>query len=155
MIGANIFQEPTREDNSGNLVDDNKLFLTAQSFSYINTNVYASIMSHNEEKSPRMAIRGYLRTKSWDSELMYEIIGCESGFNERAYNPERHNGCGGSFGLAQIACVHLGKYGANSYEELYDWKTNIDVAYEVWKAQGYKAWLNCYNKIKYDNRISL
>lgn len=73
----------------------------------------------------------------WDANLMYRIMKCESGFNPRAYNPEWHRGCQGSFGLLQVACVHR-------YTGLSDPEKNIQAAYEIWQKQSYWAWANCY-----------
>ena len=78
-----------------------------------------------------------LTGKTWNADLMYRIMKCESSLNPRAHNPEWHKGCQGSYGLFQVACVH-------GYSNLYDPESNIEAAYRVWQKQGYWAWKNCY-----------
>ena len=84
-----------------------------------------------------------LAGKEWDADLMYRIMECESSLNPRAYNPEWHRGCQGSYGLFQVACVH-------GYSNLYDPESNVEAAYRVWQEAGgsYRPWTNCYNMVK-------
>lgn len=54
---------------------------------------------------------------------------------------DSHAGCDGSFGIMQIGCLH-----GVSREELYDPATNVRVAYELWKDQGFYPWTT-YKKL--------
>lgn len=72
-----------------------------------------------------------------NAEKMIEIAKCESQLNPEAYNPEWHNGCQGSSGIFQVACVH-------GFEgDLFDPEYNIKVAKEIYQSQGYNAWVIC------------
>jgi len=57
----------------------------------------------------------------------------ESGGNPNSANlNDRHNGCVGSYGLMQIACVHGGIFT--------DPKQNMDKAFEIYKRSGWTPW---------------
>jgi hypothetical protein len=57
----------------------------------------------------------------------------ESEGNPNAANMnDVHNGCIGSYGLFQIACVHGGIF--------YDPEENVKKAYDVYLSQGWNAW---------------
>lgn len=58
----------------------------------------------------------------------------ESGGNPKAYNPEWHNGCQGSIGLFQLACLHA------SGRDLLDPAVNVQVAYDLYKREGWQPW---------------
>lgn len=71
------------------------------------------------------------------------IMKAESGLNETAHNPEAHRNwrtgeviCYGSFGLFQIGCVNY----LENPTKLYDPYFNVDIAVQVLKSQGLKAW---------------
>ena len=72
-------------------------------------------------------------------EVFVDIARAESGLDPNAYNPERHRGCKGSWGLFQIACLH---YEGNP-KDLFDVELNIKLAKEVYEKQGFKAWSVC------------
>lgn len=74
-----------------------------------------------------------------DADLMKKIAQAESNLNSNAYNPEYHNGCQGSFGLFQIACVNY----KGDPKDLYDPDINIKIAKQVLDSQGKKAWGVC------------
>jgi len=62
----------------------------------------------------------------------------ESNCNPKALNAKDvHNGCKGSYGLFQIACVH------GDVKTFYDPETNVEMAYKVYKKQLWKAWGVC------------
>lgn len=63
------------------------------------------------------------------------IAKAESGLIATAYNPEAHNGCNGSVGVFQIACVHV-----KDKESLKDVETNIKKAREIYLQEGWKPW---------------
>ncbi len=78
----------------------------------------------------------------WDAEIMYAILQAESSKNPEIINWKdyhKSSGCYGSFGLMQLGCVWFGKYGLTE-DNWKDPETNIRVAYEVYKAQGLRAW---------------
>ena len=73
----------------------------------------------------------------------YEIAKHESNFNPKAFNPESHKTCNGSYGVMQVACIN---YKGNP-NDLYDIKTNLKVAHEIFLSQGFGAWKNVCKKI--------
>ena len=72
-------------------------------------------------------------------ELFLAIAKAESNLNPRAYNPEAHRGCNGSYSLLQVACVHYEKRGIYG-EDRFDVKINLQVAREVYDESGVRAW---------------
>lgn len=68
-------------------------------------------------------------------EVMLAIAQAESELNKNAYNPEWHNGCQGSIGIFQIACVHV-----DNPELLYDVDYNIEVAKRIYENEGLEPW---------------
>lgn len=85
--------------------------------------------SYTEDK-----IKEEIAKYDWDYETAYAVMMAESGGKPDAYNPEAHNGCNGSVGLFQIACVH------DDPEKLYDPVYNVQRAYEIWSEKGWKEW---------------
>lgn len=78
----------------------------------------------------------------WNSDIMIAICELESGGVPTASNwKDSHDGCNGSFGILQVACVH-----GVAREDLYDPATNIRVAHGLWKERGYVPWTT-YQKI--------
>jgi len=72
---------------------------------------------------------------NWDIRIAYAVCMAESGGNARAANlNDRHNGCIGSFGLMQIACIHTG--GLAEYDPV----ANMAKAYEIYSRSGWKPW---------------
>lgn len=75
--------------------------------------------------------------------LAVAVAKSESGkqLNPQAYNPEWHydaNGnkvCQGSYGIMQIACVHV-----EDPERLYDPGYNLQVARRIYEADGWYPW---------------
>ena len=59
----------------------------------------------------------------------------ESELNPQAYNPEGHRGCNGSFGIMQIACVHV-----KDTSRLFDPEYNLQVARRIYDAEGWRPW---------------
>ena len=70
---------------------------------------------------------------NWDQAVAYAVCMGESGGNANAYNSEAHNGCNGSLGLFQIACVH----GAGS---TFDPQANVAYANQLYSQQGWQPW---------------
>lgn len=86
-------------------------------------------------------IKAKIREYDWNHDVAIAVVRHESNFRPDAYNLEGHNGCNGSFGLFQIACVHYEYY--DHYSDFYDWEYNIEVAYELWKREGWIPWGVC------------
>ena len=59
----------------------------------------------------------------------------ESELNPQAYNPEGHRGCNGSYGIMQIACLHV-----SNPEKLFNVEYNIKVARRIYEAEGWRPW---------------
>lgn len=74
--------------------------------------------------------------------VFIEIAKAESQMNPQAYNPEKHLGCAGSYGLLQVACIHF------EGEPTFDVDTNIQLAKKVYEEQGFDAWGVCREKVK-------
>ena len=81
----------------------------------------------------RPAIAAY----DWNVEIMLRIMSCESGGNPNAVSHTDDHG------LLQIHWPIWGPAFGYTRAQLHDPATNIDVAYRVYKAQGYRAWV-CY-----------
>jgi hypothetical protein len=64
-----------------------------------------------------------------------DIAKCESHLNINAYNYNT-NGTG-DYGLFQINSIHTERYGVKF---MHDWKANIDVAFDLYKSQGWSPW---------------
>lgn len=70
---------------------------------------------------------------NWNQAVAYAVCMAESGGNANAYNPEAHNGCGGSVGLFQIGCVH-------GWGSSFDPATNVAFANQLYSQQGWYPW---------------
>lgn len=105
-----------------------------------------------EVKTERQIIEEYIvgqfKAEGIDASFVLDIVREESRFNTKAYNPEWHKGCQGSYGLFQVACVN---YSGNS-ADLYDYKLNTKLAIQIQKKQGWKAWGVCRTKVKCYNQ---
>lgn len=78
---------------------------------------------------------------NWDTNVAYAVCMAESGGNPNAFNgSDHHNGCTGSIGLMQIACIHSGAS--------YDPATNIATANRLWSSSGWSIW-GAYSSGKY------
>lgn len=78
---------------------------------------------------------------NWDTRVAYAVCMAESGGNPNAFNGnDHHNGCTGSIGLMQIACIHAGAS--------YDPATNIATANRLYVSSGWKIW-GAYTSGKY------
>ena len=77
----------------------------------------------------------------WNSEVAKAVMMAESHGNPKAYNPEWHRGCQGSFGLFQVACVH-----EENPEKLFNESYNIQRAYELHQEHGWRIWGAYSNK---------
>lgn len=81
----------------------------------------------------------------WDVETAMQIMNLESGCKPEAINwKDGHRGCSGSFGLAQVGCLHF-----IDGEDKLDPETNIKVAYRVYVGAGksFVPWTT-YSKVK-------
>ena len=71
----------------------------------------------------------------WDVNVAYAVCMAESGGNPNAINwNDQHNGCVGSAGLFQIACIHT------NYSHELDPQRNVQKAYEIYKRSGWGPW---------------
>ena len=89
----------------------------------------------------RLDIYHLLAQYDWNTDLMYQIMLCESGGNEKAIGDR--NTAHHSYGLLQVRNLPTRNY---SIEELFDPARNIEIGYGIFLKQGYGAWKNCYNK---------
>lgn len=82
----------------------------------------------------------------WHHGVALAIIREESqyGHKDWLYNPEGHNGCRGSYGPGQMACLHIGSYGL-TWDNVYDPEANVHAMYLLWKEQGFHPWGPCHD----------
>ena len=84
-------------------------------------------------------IKDIIARYDWDAELMYKIAIAESEKNPNAINhKDEHRTCSGSFGIMQLSCENVEKYGI--WDSWNNPEINISVAYKVWTSQGLRAW---------------
>lgn len=89
-------------------------------------------------------IEDKIRAYDWDDNVAIAIATAESSLNPKAYNDEWHNGCQGSFGVFQTACIH----NIENPNALYDEDFNIKKAYEIYSKEGWRPW-GAYNNGSY------
>jgi hypothetical protein len=93
--------------------------------------------------------RPELEKYDWDVDTAIKIIKLESGCipTNHNYNDTHKNYytgeviCKGSYNLFQVGCIHY------NGEDKDDWKKNIEIAYRVYKSNGWHSWTT-YAKIK-------
>ena len=69
---------------------------------------------------------------NWNADVAWAVCMAESGNNAGAYNPEAHNGCGGSLGLMQVACLHP----CSTFDPV----GNIACANQIYSTSGWQPW---------------
>jgi len=88
------------------------------------------------------AVNGY----EWDRRVAYAVCMAESHGNPQATNTSNTDGSTDR-GLMQINSIHADMVGGD-LEKLYDPRTNLDIAYRLYKAKGFQPW-SVYNNGKY------
>lgn len=88
-------------------------------------------------------VRDMISQYDWNENTAYAVMMAESRGNPNAFNPEWHNGCQGSVGLFQIACIH------DDVEKLKNPEYNVKRAYELWKQHGWGIW-GAYSNNSYE-----
>lgn len=94
-------------------------------------------MAHNSLEQAVEPLSGceLVNKYDWDKQIAYAVCMAESGGNAMASNfNDKHNGCIGSFGLMQIACIHTNK------QAEYNPEANMAKAYEIYQRSGWKPW---------------
>ena len=89
------------------------------------------------------AVNGY----EWDVKTAYAICMAESGGNHLANNEGTNTDGTVDRGLMQVNSIHADMVGGD-LDKLYDPKTNLDVAYSLYKAKGFQPW-STYNNLRY------
>lgn len=80
----------------------------------------------------------------WDVDTAYAVMMAESNASSTVVNwQDNHKGCVGSYGLFQVACIHV-----EDPEKLKDPDYNIDVAYNIYRESGWSPW-GAYNNKSY------
>ena len=92
-----------------------------------------------------MCLIDYICSKNWDCDLATKIARCESGLNPYAKNAVYPDY---SIGIFQINILGALASGRPSEGALYDYKTNIDFAYQMYKWAGgsFRDW-SCLKKV--------
>ena len=86
--------------------------------------------------------RSLVAQYDWDITTILAVMRAESGCNPGAANwSDGHNGCKGSFGLMQIACIH-GASPDTTPEQ------NIEMAYHIYSTSGLSPW-GAYTDLSY------
>ena len=99
----------------------------------------------SEPETPTIAPQAVVEHKTGDCSLVYNydwdtrtamaVCLSESSNNPSAINwSDQHNGCKGSAGLFQIACIHTG--GSHELNP----ERNVEIAYKLWKRSGWGIW---------------
>jgi|SRR3990167_2300001 len=94
-------------------------------------------MASNRPATPSDDIKTYIRVL-WgnQAETMIKIVACESNFRSEAINWQDATITGWpSQGIAQINAPYN--------EELFNWKYNLNVAFEMYQRRGFQPW-SCY-----------
>ena len=104
----------------------------------ISDSFISSLTERHIDKIPPLILNEVNKKYLWNEVVAYNVMIAESGGNPSSVNPtDHHKGCLGSFGLYQLACLHGTK------EELLDPKKNTEIAYELWKREGWSPWSVC------------
>ena len=104
-----------------------------------------TIYAQTSVSTPKIGVLGVhydlISQYNWDVRVAYAIMMAESRGNPNIINwRDKHRTCGGSFGLFQLACFR------GSKETLLDPETNVKMAYEIWKREGWRPWGAYTNK---------
>lgn len=99
-----------------------------------------SLRSGNKE-----AVRTYIERKFGEaSKTALAVFTAESGLTCNRYQNWLNSDKSVDHGVAQINSVHLWRVNGDK-NKLLDCKTNIDVAYQIYKEQGFKPWVAYQN----------
>lgn len=71
-----------------------------------------------------------------DPDTAVAIAFAESSLNLEAVNPEQHEGCKGSIGLMQIACIHY----EGDTDDLKNPVLNLKIARKLYEKEGWRPW---------------
>lgn len=77
----------------------------------------------------------------WDASLMKAICFVENGYRLRGYWDPQMEFIGNTDGSIDRGICSINSIHGYTEAELFDPITNIDIAYEIWKSQGYEAWV--------------
>jgi len=108
---------------------DSAVFPTEHEIKQETKTKYTSVLSRAE-------VRELVAKYDWDVEIMTAIFMAESSGSTTVVNhKDNHRVCIGSYGLAQIGCLHV-----DDPEKLKDPVYNIEIAYMLWKRDGINIW---------------
>jgi hypothetical protein len=85
-------------------------------------------------------IESLICKKDWDCNTAVAIAKAESGLRCNAINTNNNKSV--DSGLFQINSVHKAKYQGKN---IFDCETNIEVAYQIYKNQGWSPWITYKN----------
>src|ERR1700743_418361 len=103
--------------------------------------LYASVEPQATSTDEIVTLLQQYFPQNWQK--MYQIAQKESNLDPKAYNPESHDTCSGSYGILQVACVNY----SGDPQDLFDIETNIKTARKVYDSQSYGAWGVCTKKL--------
>jgi len=103
--------------------------------------IKSTITVYNEVVYKPKTIEEKIAEYDWDYNTAVAVMLAESKANPKAVNiDDHHNGCNGSYGLYQIACIH------DDPAKLKDPDYNIERAYELYQESGWEIWGAYTNK---------
>lgn len=79
--------------------------------------------------------------KDWDCKTAIAVAKAESGMRCNATNTNKNNSV--DSGIYQINSIHKAKYQG---KDIFDCEVNIEIAYQIYKAQGWNPWVAYLNK---------
>lgn len=126
---------------SSPVVQGNKAFLSTNSPNYHHNQVLGSMIAKKYEV-PEYIITE-IKKYDWNSKLAVAIMMAESHAKPKEQNMNDYHpvgNCRGSFGLFQLACFR------GSWSDLVNPEYNIELAYELWKREGWHPWGAYKNK---------
>ena len=98
---------------------------------------FAQVAGSHAQEADLEPLEGYqaealICSYSWPCKDAIAVMLCESGGVRNAFSE-------GNYGLFQINGIHRARV-SNEVDRLFDPATNVEVAYSIWREQGWKPW---------------
>lgn len=93
----------------------------------------------------KSSVKAYIQKKfGKDADIAVAIATAESGLTCNRYHDWMNKDKSADSGVFQVNSVHLWRVNGDK-NKLLDCKTNIDIAYQIYKEQGFKPWVAYWN----------